>query len=91
MCHVLRNIQKNIQIKVSFLAVGLIYKQQASSSINFHSDVHFNFCSKCNKRWKFKCSVTHLIKVVKNEVGHKNAAWGGNSLPYIWHAGCAMF
>ena len=43
MCHVLRNIQRNIQIKVASLAVGVIYKQQARSSINFHSDVHFNF------------------------------------------------
>ena len=87
MCHVLRNIQ----IKVAFLAVGVIYKQQVSSSINFHSDVHFNFCSKCNRTWKFKCSVTYHIKVVRNDVVHENTAWGGNSLPYIRDAGCAMF
>ena len=72
MCHVLRNIQRNIQIKVSYLAVGVIYKPQASSSINFHGDVHFNFFSKCNRTWRFKCCVTHHITVVKNDVGHKN-------------------
>ena len=75
MCHVLRNIQ----IKVAFLAVGLIYKPQTSSSINFHSDVHFNFCSKCNRTWRFKCSVTCHIKVVKSDVTHKNTSQGGNS------------
>ena len=91
MCHVLRNIQRNIQIKVASLAVGVIYKLQVSSSINFHSDVHFQFCSKCNRTWKFKCSVTYHIKVVKNGVVHENTAWGGNSLPYIWDARCAMF
>ena len=78
---------------MAFLAVGLIYKQKASSSINFHmhSDVHFNFCSKCNRTWKFKCSVTFHIKVVKNDVVHENIAWGGNSLPYNWDPERAMF
>ena len=76
---------------MAFLSVGLIYKQQASSSINFHSDVHFNFCSKCNRTWKFKCSVTFHIKVAKNDIVHENIAWGGNSLPYNWDAGCAIF
>ena len=50
MCHVLRNIQRNIQIKVAFLAVGVIYKQHMSSSINFPSDVHFNFFQNVIKR-----------------------------------------
>ena len=79
-------------MKVAFLAVGVIYKLQASSSINFHSDVHFIFFfSSCNRTWRFKRSVTYHIKVVKNDVVHENTVWGGNSLPYSWDAGCAMF
>ena len=32
-----------------------------------------------NKRWRFKCSVTCHIKVVKSGVTHENTSQGGNS------------
>ena len=34
---------KKYSNKSGIVAVGVIYKPQASSSINFHSDVHFIF------------------------------------------------
>ena len=83
---------KEYSNKSGILAVGVIYKPQASSSINFHINFLLHiFFSKCNRTWRFKRSVTYHTKVVKNDVVHENTAWDGNSLPYSWDAGCAMF